>query len=109
MKEKIEAIRTWLKSSCDITNPAHQKALERGCLRIYANQTADEQATAQTRHLNNLGFNGRDARFGTWLATAILDIRDGRSKYKSLSPKMYEALRRMLVKYAKQIAAATKQ
>lgn len=107
MKEKIERIRQWLKAECDIKNPSHQKALERACLMIYARQTADEQASEITLHTNGRGFNGRDARFGTFLATSILNIQNGQSKYSNLSLKMYEGLRRMLVKYAKQIAEAS--
>lgn len=106
-KAKVESIRSWLKDSCDVGNPSHQRALHRGCLIIYANQTTDEQSAHETNHLNGRGFNGRDAAFGSAMAERILAINEGRSQYPSLSPKMYACLRRMLVKYARQIAEAT--
>lgn len=106
IKEKAKAIREWF-TRCDIARPDHQKALHRAVLIVYSRQTSDEQTSESTRHRNNRGFNGTDARFGTFLAKSILDIQSGISQYQSLSPKMYAGILRMIPKYSAQIAEAT--
>lgn len=102
-KDKVQAIKTWLKN-CNPSNPSHQQSLHRAILMIYSCQTADEQATQHTHQLNNRGFNGRDAAFGSAMAEKIMDIQQGRSQYATLTPKMYTAIKRMMVKYARQLS-----
>ena len=103
LKEKTEQIRAWF-STCDISNPSHQRALERAVLILFARQTADEQETESTHHLNSRGFNSRDADFGSAMAKAAMEIQRGTYPYPSLSPKMYQGLAKMMKKYARQIA-----
>lgn len=70
--------------------------LLRGIKAIYAYQTADEQASEETKHHNGVGFNGADANFLTSLAK---QVENGRT----LSPKQIAAARRAMPKYAAQL------
>lgn len=75
--------------------------LERSILKIYSNQTRDEQDVRNTKHHNNIGFNGLDAQFLSSLAEQIQ-----KSQYpegRRLSPKQTEYAKRKMVKYAKQL------
>ena len=63
---------------------------------IYEKQTADEQVSGSTRWENGVGFNGRDAQFGTSLAQQYM-------RFGRLSPKQISAARRMLQKYRRQL------
>ena len=105
LKYQIALIRAWF-AVCDPLKPSHQKALEKACLVIYDFQTNSEKLSHETKELNDLGFNGKDADFGTAMAQRILQMRAGQSQYSTLSPKMYAALHRMLKKYARQLAVA---
>lgn len=107
-KAKIQTIKEWLKN-CNPDNPSHQLSLHRAILMIYARQTPDEQFTQQTHQMNNKGFNGRDAAFGSAMAEKIMAIQQGRSRFATLSPKMYSAIKRMMVKYARQLSEISKK
>ena len=68
-----------------------------GCLTVlYASQTPGEQAARVTAEQNGAGFNAFDAGFGSSLAEQAIAGR--------LSAKQVGAARKMLRKYAKQIA-----
>lgn len=103
IKLQVNIIRDWF-DSCNPNKYEHQKGLEKACLIIYGLQTSSEKLSTETHELNNKGFNGKDAKFGSSMAQRILQIRAGMSEYTCLSPKMYAALQRMLRKYAKQLA-----
>ena len=45
----------------------------RGLLRIYDNQTQDEQRSKDTRHWNKIGFTGADAYILTSFAQQVLE------------------------------------
>lgn len=77
-----------------------RECVERAILAVYRNQTKDEQATGSTRWRNGLGFNGRDARYGSYLARWI---RSGRQ----LSGKHLDRARKMATKYSGQLVPAT--
>jgi len=81
-------------------------AVLRGILAIYERQTADEKSSETTKHHNGMGFNGRDAAFGTSLAKQILAWNaDKNSKFnRPLSSKQMESARKMLKRYAGQLA-----
>lgn len=72
--------------------------LVRGLLAIFARQTEDEREAGSTTHHNGVGFNGVDAPFCTSLAEQF-KVRG------SLSPKQIAALRKIMPKYAAQLAA----
>lgn len=68
----------------------------RALLRIFENQTRDEQVSESTNHYNGIGFTGSDAQFLTSLAKQY--------KYKGyLSPKQDAILARKIKKYARQL------
>jgi len=83
-------------------------AVYRGLVAIYERQTADEQSTESTNHLNGVGFNGRDARFGSSLAKQIIGWNNtppARRTYRyPLSRTQLEKGRNLLRKYAGQLA-----
>jgi hypothetical protein len=68
----------------------------RGLLRIYENQTSDEQVSETTRHHNNIGFNGADAEILTSLAKQVIGGRN-------LSEKQMTIVYRRMPKYARQL------
>jgi hypothetical protein len=71
-------------------------ACERAILRIYANQTADEQNAKVTAHHNRKGFTGSDAYILSSFAEQIL-------KGRTLSEKQLAIAHRKMPKYAVQI------
>jgi hypothetical protein len=72
------------------------RALYRALLRVYANQTNDEQENQETNKHNGVGFTGCDARILSSFSEQLL-----RKGY--LSEKQKEIARRKLPKYATQI------
>lgn len=72
----------------------------RALLRVFSLQTQDEKSSGVTRHLNNVGFNGRDAEFATSLVVYW-------KRHQQFSPKQWAALRRLMPKYAGQLYRVT--
>lgn len=68
----------------------------RGMLRIYANQTADEQSSEDTKHLNGIGFTGSDANL---LSSFAKQVERGRN----LSDKQMFYVFKKMPKYAGQL------
>ena len=73
--------------------------LFRAIIRIFENQTRDEQYGAITKHQNGIGFNGCDARFMTLVANELLKNPNG----ESLRTYEITSARRRIVKYASQL------
>ena len=69
----------------------------RALIRIYQNQTADEQAHDATIERNGIGFSGPDAEILSSFARQYL-------RRRSLSPKQMNVLMRKIPSYAGQIA-----
>lgn len=79
---------------------------------VYSNQTADERSEGRTRHQNGRGFNGADAGYGSYLARWVtgriphgaesFEV-DGR-RFRPLSGKHLRNGRRLIAKYAGQVA-----
>ena len=90
---RTEAIRAWF-DNCDPTQTQVRDALKRAAKLIWAYQTLDEQATATTKDHNGVGYNGVDSEF----ASRIVNWRG------TLTPRMALAARKMLRKYARQLA-----
>lgn len=65
---------------------------------IYARQTADEQASGDTRYHNTVGFTGADAEI---LSSFAQQVEAGRT----LSEKQMTLLRKKMPKYARQLMA----
>lgn len=74
----------------------NDKAVERAIVAIYEKQTEDEQRAGETKHHNNVGFNGSDARRGSYYARWIMSGR-------SLTGAHLERARKMCLKYAGQL------
>jgi len=70
----------------------------RGLVRIYENQTADEQASEHTSHDNGVGFTGIDGNFMTSLAKQY-------QQRGSLSPKQMVFVFKKMPKYAGQLVS----
>jgi len=87
-KDRIAHIRTMLAS-----NP--QWAIK-GLIRIYENQTDDEQANGITSHDNGIGFNGVDSEL---LSSFAEHINRGRT----MSPKQMDLILKKMPKYARQL------
>jgi hypothetical protein len=65
---------------------------------LYARQTADEQATEETHHLNRRGFSAGDAKVLTNIAKKL-------ERYGSLTTNQTALVRIRLQKYCRQLAA----
>lgn len=70
-------------------------------------QTADEQQSEDTKHLNNIGFNGADAAILSSFAKQIIEHeQQDRPRYRfPLSPKQLGMARTRVIKYSRQLAA----
>jgi hypothetical protein len=88
--------KIWKKEEIHALLFQSDATLIKGLLRIYSNQTADEQAVKLVTQNNGIGFTGADAPFLTSLAENFL-------KNKKLSPKQLEALRKKMPKYVGQL------
>jgi len=88
-KNTPEYIR-WLLTTNDI-------AVARAIVRIYNNQTLDEQASSDTKHCNNIGFSGADARLGSYYAKWVISG-------KSLTGSHLIKARIMSYKYVRQLS-----
>lgn len=97
-QDRIRAYLTGIGDGSIPLNPTHCAKVFQALKVVYDNQTATEQADKST-HLNNgVGFNGRDANFGT-------DLMEKHQRWGGWSPKQVQAVARMLRKYARQIDA----
>lgn len=85
----VEEIRDRLQNS--------DKMVSRSLIKIYEKQTEDERSEELTKHRNGMGFNAKDAKFGTSLAKVV--ERGGR-----LSERQIACARKILFKYSGQLA-----
>ena len=90
---RTELVRQWFKT-CDPKATQVRDHLKRAANLIWQRQTFAEQDLVSTIDHNGIGYNGRDADF----ASRIINWRG------TLSVKMAFAARKMLQKYAKQLA-----
>ena len=97
--DRIEAIRNFIKNA-DISREDHRKAIGRGLVIVWNNQTASERDAKHTTLRNGEGFNGRDAGIGSSYAEWFQDKG-------FLTQRQAEIGQKILAKYARQIAAAT--
>lgn len=79
----------------DLLNRSN-KAVVKGIIAIYKQQTIDEQAIHTTTIKNGRGFNGLDAEFGSSLAEKALE-------YGTLTDKQMVYARKMTLRYSKQL------
>ena len=93
-KARIERLRLMLGSN--------SKWAVSGLLRIFENQTADEQQAEVTAVDNGIGFTGADAEFLSSLAKQVL-------KGRNLSEKQMGFLFKKMPKYAKQLEGVSRR
>jgi len=73
---------------------------QRGLARIYANQTADEQASGATLHDNGIGFTGADSHNGAFWGQIATDYC---AKGWQMSDKQLSKAFKFMPKYAAQL------
>lgn len=76
----------------------NERWAQRGMLRIYSYQTAEEQATDNTRDNNSVGFNGVDSFILSQYCKRLLDG-------KNLTGPMMAIVFKKMPKYASQLEA----
>lgn len=89
-------MRTWTEEEIKTLVQTNDKVLYGALLKLYGEQTADEQAAGSTKHYNKRGFNGADSRFLSSVARFLK-----RKGY--LTDKQKYCVRKKLIKYNKQL------
>ena len=84
----------------------NNKAVERAILAIYENQTTTEKRAEKTIEHNKIGFNGVDARFGTYYAKYLLSGKHLTGDHINKARKMVKKYTRQLLDIAKGKAAS---
>lgn len=90
-----ERVLAWL-------DRADADGVGRAVVLVYNRQTRDEQQAEETKHRNGVGFNGSDARLGSYYAEWVLGGR-------KLDGRHLERCRAMLRKYCGQLAEEAEQ
>lgn len=88
--------RIWTEDEIRNLIQKNDKVLYGALRRIYAEQTADEQASGETNHQNGVGFNGVDAPI-------LSSFCEFLNRTGFLTPKQKTLARKKLVKYNKQL------
>ena len=96
LESEIKLKRVWSEDEMKVLVQTNDKVLYGALKRLYECQTADEQASGETRIHNGVGFNGSDARILSSMAEFL-------KKTGFLTPKQRAIVRRKLVKYNKQL------
>lgn len=81
-----------------LTNPI---MLERSIVKIWENQTNDEQSSLTTHHNNGIGFNGTDAHILSSFAEWIM--KSYRPEGQRLSDKQRALAMKKMPKYSRQL------
>lgn len=90
------AKRIWTEDEIRDYVQTNDKVLYGTIKKLYNEQTEDEKEAGQTKHYNNVGFNGADSKFMSSVAEFL--IRRG-----YLTEKQKFAARKRMVKYTKQL------
>ena len=90
------AKRIWTEDEIRDYVQTNDKVLYGAIKKLYDEQTEDEKEAGQTKHYNNIGFNGADSKFMSSIAEFL--IRKG-----YLTEKQKFAARKRMVKYTKQL------
>lgn len=89
-------MRIWTEEEIKKLVQENDEVLYGALKKLYACQTADEQATGDTHVINGMGFNGVDAPILSSMAEFL-------KKTGFLTPKQKIICRKKLVKYNKQL------
>ncbi|KKL52401.1 hypothetical protein LCGC14_2285850 [marine sediment metagenome] len=93
LNQRRDRIRQWF-ANCDPKDTQVRDALKRAAKMIWERQTVAEQDAAVTTDDNGIGYNGYDAQF----ASRIINWKG------TLTERMALGARKMLRKYARQLA-----
>ena len=93
---EVEPKRVWTEEEIRNLVQTNDKVLYGALRKLYAQQTADEQADGDTIHHNGVGFNGADAKIMSSFAQFL-------AKTGFLTTKQKAVARRKLVKYNRQL------
>lgn len=96
--------KTWTKEEIRENLQTNDTWVLRGVLAIFDKQTADEQVSEDTKHHNNIGFNGVDARIMSSFAKQIQNFKPGGKFHTPLSKKQMAIARKKILKYSGQLA-----
>ena len=89
-------MRIWTEEEIKKLVQENDEVLYGALKKLYACQTADEQASGETHVINGMGFNGADAPILSSMAEFL-------KKTGFLTPKQKVICRKKLVKYNKQL------
>lgn len=89
-------MRVWTEDEIKELVQTNDTVLYGALKKLYACQTADEQAEGHTKEYNGMGFNGVDSPILSSMAEFLL-------KTGFLTPKQKIIVRKKLVKYNKQL------
>ena len=95
-------MRIWTEDEIKILIQENDKVLYGALKKLYAEQTADEQADGNTKYNNGVGFNGADAKIMSSFAEFL-------NKTGFLTPKQKIIARKKLIKYNKQLTRLANQ
>ena len=87
----------WNKNNIRAMLETSDKAVCRGVMAIFNNQTPEEQVGGVTVEDNGIGFNGVDA---DWMSQMAVNIKH----YGKLTPAQMNITRPKILKYARQIS-----
>lgn len=90
------AKRIWTEDEIRDYVQTNDKVLYGAIKNLYNEQTEDEKEAGQTKHYNNVGFNGADSKFMSSVAEFLI-------KRGYLTEKQKFAARKRMVKYTKQL------
>lgn len=93
---EVEAKRVWTEDEIKMYVQTNDKVLYGALLKLYAQQTADEQTDGNTKYYNGVGFNGADAKIMSSFAQFL-------KRTGFLTDKQKAVARKKLVKYNRQL------
>lgn len=93
-------MRTWTEDEIKTLIQENDKVLYGALKKLYAEQTADEQADGNTKVQNGVGFNGVDAPILSSMAEFLNKTGFLTSKQKALARKKLVKYNRQLTKLA---------
>lgn len=95
-KAKEEESHILTKEKIQTMLLTNDKWLLAGLLAIYNKQTLDEKDKQETKETNGIGFNGMDSKI-------LSSLAEGYIKYKKLTEKQKNVVRKLLPKYSGQL------
>lgn len=94
-------MKTWTRDEIDALLATNVGAVETAILRLYALQTADEQASHDTRHRNHRGFSSSHAKSGSYWANVIMNNTNPFGR--RIWGKALEKCRKIALKHSRQL------